>query len=94
MRGLYFDTTTQQLIFAAQLDGLERVLNDQTQVVKLERFRNVIVGAALHRLHGQTFRTVRGDDDDERSFGGALVFALNLLEKFETADSRKVYIEQ
>src|SRR2546430_101988 len=94
LRGLYFDTTTQQLIFAPQLDRLERVLNNQTEVVKFEGFGDVIVCTALHRLYGQTFRAMRGDDYDERSVNGILVFALNLVEKLEAADSRKVYVEQ
>ena len=54
-----------QLRLARQADGLRSAVDDEPQLVGLERLRDEVVGPALHRLDGGLDRGIAGDDDDQ-----------------------------
>jgi hypothetical protein len=59
----------------AQPRGLERLLDQEDDLVEVERLVRKMVGAVFHRLDGGIDARVRGQQDDER-IGVALLDAL------------------
>jgi hypothetical protein len=53
-------------VFVAQPLALERVRDDQLDLVQLERLGDVVVGAELHGLDGRLGGREGGDDEDGR----------------------------
>src|SRR6185369_9159449 len=52
--------------FALQAVCLEGKLYDQSQGIRLERFFHVVVCPKLERLHGTLYRSVPGNDDNQK----------------------------
>src|SRR5262249_44599239 len=93
LRVLDFNTLSQRLILAAQFNGFEGVLDDQTQIVDFKRLRDVVVRAAFYGLDREPFRPVRSNDYHQRR-NALVVCALQLCEKVESADSGEIDVEQ
>ena len=76
--------------FAPQLRRLERLLDEQRDLVEVERLVRVVIRALLHRLDGGLDARVRGQQDDER-VGIAL---LDPLEHRQAVAVRQPVVEQ
>ena len=57
-------------MLAREARAIERAADDETNLVVVERLRDVVLRAGLHRLDGDFFRAVRGHED-HRAFLGA-----------------------
>ena len=80
----------QRAHLAAQPRRLERLLDEQRDLVEVERLVRVVIRAVLHRLDGGVDARVRGQQDDQR-VGVAL---LDLLEHRQAVAIRQLVIEQ
>src|SRR5712692_3667065 len=88
--GLVGDLRRQREHLPVQILPLARVPDERSQLVVIEIFRDVVVRAVLHRLHGGLDLV---DRRDHQHFDQAVVF-LDDAEDFEAADSRQPDIEQ
>ena len=77
-------------VFFRQFQVVKRLFHHEAQLVHLERFREIVVSAALHRLDRDFLRPVSGDhDDDRRTF-----LCLQLPQEVEPALFGHLDIEQ
>ncbi len=67
---------------------LKRFLDDQLDLVDLEGFRNIIIGAKLHGFDGR-FRGREGSDHDHDRFRR---YVLDLLEHCDAVDIRHLHV--
>ncbi len=58
------DALEQQPVLALEPRALQRTAHDQADLVVVERLGDVVLGAGLHRLHGDLLVAVRRDHDD------------------------------
>ena len=80
----------QRAHFAPQPRRFERLLDEQRDLVEVERLVGVVIRAVLHRLDGRLDARVRGQQDDQR-VGVAL---LDLLEDRQAVAVRQLVVEQ
>jgi hypothetical protein len=84
------DFLAQARDFLAQRLALLGLLQDEDELVRTERLRQVVVGAALHRLDGELGAAVgRHHDDHARAAGGAVA-----LEELEAAETRHAQVAE
>ena len=56
---LALDALEQQTVLALEARALERAADDERMLVVVEGLGDVVLGAGLHRLHGDLLRAVR-----------------------------------
>ena len=76
--------------FAPQLRGLQRLGDQQGDLVDVERLVGVVIGAVLHRLDGVVDARIRGQQDDQR----IRIVLLDLLEHGEAVGVWQSEVEQ
>ena len=60
------DALEQHPVLPREAGAIERAGDDEAHLVVVERLRNVVLGARLHRLHGDLLRSVCRDEDHGR----------------------------
>ena len=80
----------QRAHLAPQLRRLQRLGDQQRDLVDVERLVGVVIGAVLHRLDGVVDARVRRQEDDQ----GIRIVLLDLLEHCEAVGVRQAEIEQ